>query len=612
MANPASLLTVPRWLTDIVRLLPIRSQFLLSGNIRDYVVTPSDSGIEVHANLFECLLAHLRPLGFEEFVVFDTVDGLRLYPSHDTPAAHWALKGVSRQPVRELAGLSSVIKNVITARDKRCAVMIDFASRLTAPPSPVGPDIKNFFVHCEKLALDAEPVLLAGTGDRFFNPVFWLVNRSEDVPSWFTLDNERVHVIELPKPDRDQRYAAALHHLTTMFHGAQDATDAEKTKASELFASQTDSLTVRAMKDIASLAAKMQTPLADIDDAIRCFKVGQHKNPWKQGQVRRAIGTASDELAKRVKGQPQAIQKTVDILTRSVMGLTGAHAASAGTRPRGVLFFAGPTGVGKTELAKALTKLLFGDETAYIRFDMSEFSAEHSSDRLLGAPPGYVGYDAGGELTNAIRRRPFSVLLFDEIEKANGRVLDKFLQILEDGRLTDGKGSTVYFSESILVFTSNIGQERVAAEDKDDYAVVEQRIRDAIVEYFKSPRGPNNSGGLGRPELLNRFGDNIVVFNFIGNDVAEQIFDVMMTNIAARLKDEHDLTLRVPAPIRQKLLALCIDNLAQGGRGVANRLESVFVNPLSRALFATSLEGRTTVAIADLTAKDGVYTVTVK
>lgn len=611
MANPASLLAVPRWLTDIVRLLPIRSQFLLAGNIRDYVVTPSDSGIEVHANLLECLLAHLRPLGFDEFLVFDTVDGLYLYPKREPSAAHWALKGITQQPVRELARLADVIKNVITARDKRCVVVIDFASRLTAPPSPVGPDIKTFFVHCEKLALDAKPALPANTGDRFFNPVFWLVNRPEDVPSWFTLDNERIHVIEIPKPDRDQRYAAALH-LTTMFHGAQHATNDEKTKACELFASQTDSLTVRAMQDIASLAAKMQTPLTDIDDAIRCFKVGEHKNPWKQGQVRRAISTASDELSKRVKGQSQAIQKTVDILTRSVMGLTGAHAASAGTRPRGVLFFAGPTGVGKTELAKALTKLLFGDETAYIRFDMSEFSAEHSSDRLLGAPPGYVGYDAGGELTNAIRRRPFSVLLFDEIEKANGRVLDKFLQILEDGRLTDGKGSTVYFSESILVFTSNIGQDRVAAEDKDDYAVVEQRIRDAIVEYFKSPRGPNNSGGLGRPELLNRFGDNIVVFNFIGNDVAEQIFDVMMNNITARLDEEHGLTLRVPTPIRQNLLALCIENLGQGGRGIANRLESVFVNPLSRALFATALEGRNSVTIANLTAKDGTYTVTVK
>ena len=158
-----------------------------------------------------------------------------------------------------------------------------------------------------------------------------------------------------------------------------------------------------------------------------------------------------------MRGQRQAVTKTIDILMRSVMGLTGAQARSSGNRPRGVLFFAGPTGVGKTELAKTLTQLIFGDDRAYIRFDMSEFAEEHTGARLLGAPPGYIGYDAGGELTNAVREKPFSVVLFDEIEKAHPRILDKFLQILEDGRLTDGRGETAYFSEAILVFTSNLG-----------------------------------------------------------------------------------------------------------------------------------------------------------
>ena len=164
-----------------------------------------------------------------------------------------------------------------------------------------------------------------------------------------------------------------------------------------------------------------------------------------------------------MRGQRPAVTKTIDILMRSVMGLTGAQARASGNRPRGVLFFAGPTGVGKTELAKTLTQLIFGDERAYIRFDMSEFAEEHTGARLLGAPPGYIGYDAGGELTNAVREKPFSVVLFDEIEKAHPRILDKFLQILEDGRLTDGRGETAYFSEAILVFTSNLG---ITVEDE--------------------------------------------------------------------------------------------------------------------------------------------------
>jgi ATP-dependent Clp protease ATP-binding subunit ClpA len=150
----------------------------------------------------------------------------------------------------------------------------------------------------------------------------------------------------------------------------------------------------------------------------------------------------------------------LDILKRTSIGLTGAQSRGLSARPRGVLFFAGPTGVGKTEMAKSIAEIVFGDESAYLRFDMSEFSAEHSGDRLIGAPPGYVGYDQGGELTNAMREQPFRVVLFDEIEKAHNRILDKFLQVLEDGRLTDGRGDTVYFSESLIIFTSNAGVSR--------------------------------------------------------------------------------------------------------------------------------------------------------
>src|SRR5690606_35743133 len=147
----------------------------------------------------------------------------------------------------------------------------------------------------------------------------------------------------------------------------------------------------------------------------------------------------------------------LDILKRAVLGLSGARATRSASRPRGALFCAGPAGTGKTGPAKAVTRLIIGDESAYVRVDMSEVPGQGSGDRLIGAPPGYVGHEAGGELTNAVREDPFRVILFDEIEKAHPRILDKFLQILEDGRLTDGRGNTVHFSESILIFTSNLG-----------------------------------------------------------------------------------------------------------------------------------------------------------
>src|SRR4051794_39278696 len=211
------------------------------------------------------------------------------------------------------------------------------------------------------------------------------------------------------------------------------------------------------------------------------------------------------------QGQDHAVVHVLDIIKRAV---TGVGANRRGGRPRGVAFLAGPTGVGKTELAKTVTSLLFNDESSYIRFDMSEFSAEHADQRLIGAPPGYVGYDAGGELTNAIREKPFSVVLFDEVEKAHPLILDKFLQVLDDGVLTSGRGERVYFSEALIVFTSNLGIHRTdASGDKianvtpeQPFEEVRRKVRAEIKTHFKMV--------LNRPELLNRIGENIIVFDF--------------------------------------------------------------------------------------------------
>ncbi len=209
----------------------------------------------------------------------------------------------------------------------------------------------------------------------------------------------------------------------------------------------TDGLLLTDLNAIAQLGRSEGVSFDRIGDAVRRYKVGVTEDPWRKID-RRKIETAPDFIRERVKGQDHAITHVLDIIKRAV---TGVGAPRRGGRPRGVVFLAGPTGVGKTELAKTITSLLFGDESAYIRFDMSEFGAEHSDQRLIGAPPGYVGYDVGGELTNAIRERPFCVVLFDEIEKAHPRILDKFLQVLDDGVLTSGRGDRVYFSEAFIV-----------------------------------------------------------------------------------------------------------------------------------------------------------------
>ena len=199
----------------------------------------------------------------------------------------------------------------------------------------------------------------------------------------------------------------------------------------------------------------------------------------------------------------------------------------------------------------------------------------------MGAPPGYVGFDAGGELTNAVRHNPFRLLLFDEVEKAHPRILDKLLQILDDGRLTDGRGTTVHFYETIIVFTSNLGMvvadadgHNVSAKPGDDYAKLHRQVRTQIHRYFTQE--------INRPELLNRIGDNIVVFDFIRPEVAERIANHMLGNIAKQLRKAQGTTVHLTEDARDQILTFATRDLTFGGRGIGNIIESMYVNPLAR------------------------------
>ena len=611
MTNPPSDPVWPRWIADLHRLIGIRPQFLLSGPIRDLFLTPLD-GQTVLLPALDCLWEALTIHGYQYLLVHDRVDGLRVHP--DTPAIRQLASRALDQDFKgdpipvSLNRLPTVLRALITA-PVRAAAVIDYASRVPVSVQQLSEAEHEFFTACEKLAYVAHPIIAAPDRTPRFNPLLWLCHRENDLPSWFTLDNEAIHRLTLSPPGFDERrHAAEL--LASSFADHAQATAEQQRQFADSFAQLTEGLSLHGLFAIAQLAEAQRLPLAEVGDAVRCFQVGALDNPWRRSYLRARIQNAAAIIGQRVKGQKPAIIKTVDILMRSVMGLTGAHTAATSSRPRGVLFFAGPTGVGKTELARALTALLFGDERAYIRFDMSEFAAEHADARLLGAPPGYVGYDAGGELTNAVRARPFSVILFDEIEKAHPRILDKFLQILEDGRLTDGRGDTVYFSEAILIFTSNLGitvedaagQRRLRVQPGEPYEQVERQVRAAIADYFKFT--------LGRPEILNRIGDNIVVFDFIQPAIAEQIFAGMLEHIARRIADEHELTLLIPEPVRQQLLAWCTQDLSDGGRGIGNRLETTFVNPLARALFHLEEDPeRRRITVTAVRLDDHVYSV---
>ncbi len=579
----------PRWAYDLDRLLPVKPQFVLSGHIRDRFAIPisDNSGQFIVGSFYEALHRLLQEKGYSYLVIYDRTDGFTVYPDTADNRAdsekQYNLKfSTNHDHANLLTTLPGILQQIITAENS-VAVVIDYASRLSSDPSRLSEEELEFYSACEKLAYIAKPHHITGQNCALFNPLIWLLNKENDLPAWYTLDNENIHSQVISPPDYEARMRAA-GSLSTPFLGT-DADQEKQIAFADKFALLTEGMSLQSMVAITQLARRMPAGTINITDAVRNYQVGITDNPWKKSHLRERIVNAHELINKRVKGQEQAIQKTTDILTRSVMGLSGAQSGSHGSRPKGVLFFAGPTGVGKTELAKAISELLFGDEKAYIRFDMSEFAAEHSDARLLGAPPGYVGYEAGGELTNAVREKPFSVILFDEIEKAHPRILDKFLQILEDGRLTDGRGQTIYFSESVIIFTSNLGiygaeedgHRKLLINQNDDFTTLQSTIHKAIENHFKVQ--------LGRPELLNRLGENIVVFDFIRPEIAEQIFNKMLENICFRVQEQNGCELILSEQTKSKLLEQCTKDLVNGGRGIGNALESVFINPLSRALF---------------------------
>jgi len=225
---------------------------------------------------------------------------------------------------------------------------------------------------------------------------------------------------------------------------------------------------------------------------------------------------------------------------------------------------------------------------------MSEYNHEHSDQKLIGAPPGYVGFEEGGQLTNAVRKQPFSVILFDEIEKAHGRILDKFLQILDDGRLTDSRGETAYFSESVIIFTSNIGASSMP--QSDDLAEIQRHFMASVEEHFVST--------LSRPELLNRIGDNIITFNPItGNDIRRPILEKKLIPLQNYIRERFGVQIHLSAEAQE----LYLENAKSqhGGCGVLNAVERMLINPLSRFMFDHMHQLRRGRTIA-VTVKDGV------
>lgn len=582
----------PRWLRDLVRFLPLKSQFVLSGNIRDLQLAefPAGSGQAVPLPLLECLCEELRALGYANVIAYDPLTGFRVLPrpgeARDA-AADALLTELGLQPAggSAPAGLelfAETLRRIVEREGPRIAVLADFASQMVVRPDALLNEEHRAFTRALILSQRAQPRRAEGASAALFNTVVWIVEKEGDLPDWLLIGNPRVRHIPVSRPDHHFRRPLA-RSLLRVLPGADTAPPEQVAAAVEAFVDETEGMLLVDLNAIVQLARTERIELSRIRDAIRQYKVGVTEDPWARIE-RSKIRNGESYVKERVKGQDHAVTRVLDIVKRAATGVGGGR---RGNRPRGVAFLAGPTGVGKTELAKTLTSLLHGDESAYIRFDMSEFNAEHADQRLLGAPPGYVGYDVGGELTNAVRERPFSVILFDEIEKAHPRLFDKFLQVLDDGVLTSGRGDRVYFSEAFIIFTSNLGVKSVTATMP--FEEVETGIRSGIERFFRDE--------LGRPELLNRIGDNIIVFDFIREDVAGEILQGMVRALLADLLERQRISVSLSDGAYDQLRAVCLADMSNGGRGIRNKVETHLVNPLARALFDRDVASGSTVVI---------------
>ena len=566
------------------REVGIKRCIVLDGNVGDVYLDDKKRIVGIK----EYLTQMLKNMDYDDVLYWDRVDGidgdinhLKLtddvevegdsYDIGDDPKTE---KRTGSGQFKEPKEIFNIVFKNLTNENRKIAFILNWADYLFSKDQFSEDERVNLTLLSK--AIKDKKVNYSST-DVNESTVIIIANKISMFPISFYQGNPEVSTITLSRPDRLEREEL----LAKIENGFDVKLKPGETllgcdKKSE-YIDMLDDFTNREIIQMARLSRKEGKQ--SFEKLFWLFKYGEKDNPWEKLDYNE-VKKIKKRLSDRVIGQDEAIDKIEKVVVKAYMGLTGLHKASSRSMPKGVLFFVGPTGVGKTELSKTLAKFLFGDEQACIRFDMSEYAQENSGQKLIGAPPGFVGYEERGQLTNAVKEKPFSVILFDEIEKAakpNPRILDIFLQILEDGRLTDGNGETVYFSESVIIFTSNLGAGEVSASGSNEQTAAEF-IR-IVKNYFDNE--------IKRPEILGRIGySNIIPFNFIRDrDFMVKIAMSKLNPIKSAIAEKYRFNLEFENELKFVEYVLGDADITKGGRDILNAINDKLLDELSLFLF---------------------------
>ena len=611
-----------KWQKELSVFSKLVNTIVLTGNVNDQhaIINEREQRLQGFCSLELYLAKTCQNMGYQAVLFYNPVEGFHnlvgLQQRCDVmELLEKTIAGEASIPVEGVGEAARVMNLVMTKCEVPIAIVVSFSSRIVARPDDLDMDERMTFMYLQEASSHARKNTV-GENEVLQNKLFLIADKMNDLPAWYYLSHPGLKDIYIPKPDYRMR-GQIIEGYSVNFPGYSDATVEERQSFIDTFVGSTEGFMTQDIARVFQIAKYGSMDIHSIDKAILLYKHGVQDNPWLKLDSTKLL-LAEDQIRKRVLGQDPVIKAAVDIVKRAAMGMSGLQHSSSSSKPRGILFLAGPTGTGKTELAKALTELIFLDERNMIRFDMSEYRQEQSDQRLLGAPPGYVGYEAGGQLTNAIREHPFSVLLFDEIEKAHPSVMDKFLQILEDGRITDGRGETVYFQDCLIIFTSNLGitvpskenpsvrVKNVSFEEDQDYETVRDKILDGVRHYFNDE--------LGRPELLNRIGNNILVFDYIRESSLKPILAKQIKNISKNLWADKHIKLCLSPRAEEDLYQFALADLpkGQGGRGIGNMMEEMLINPLARFLFDQCASRDSVVTVEHIYKQDGVADIKAK